>query len=102
MKIETPEKASNFDPDKAQEAFGELVDVFQRHRLTVAEILIVLGNLSYTLGASMEGFKEKGPSMEELQKMYYLSPTPGIALMINGVTVCLYFSDLNKIQSNNQ
>ena len=96
VKIETPEKAKNFDPEEAQGAFEDLVKVFQERRLTIAEIIIVLGNLSYTLGASIEGFKEEGPSAEELQRMYYSDPSVGTGLMMTGITICSWYSSLGK------
>lgn len=95
-------KRLEFDPEKVNRAFEKLVQVFQDERLTVGEILIAYGNLGYTLGASIEGFDKEGPSIEELQKMYYMNPSAGVGLMIQGIHVTSWYSDWEKLQLNKQ
>lgn len=92
----------SFDESKANEALAELIEIFQRKKLTVGEILVVYGNLGYALGASVEGYDEKGPSISELNQLYYTKPSPGVALMLQGVTVTSWYEDWVKKLKENQ
>ena len=94
------QKRLEFDPDKVNRAYEKLVKIFQDEKLTVGEILIAYGNLGYTLGASIEGHQGEGPTTEELQRMYYTNPTPGVALMIQGIHVTSWYGDWERIQLN--
>jgi hypothetical protein len=85
-----------FNEKKANQALGDVLEAFQKNKLTVGEILVVYGNLGYALGASIEGFDEKGPSFSELNQLYYTKPTPGVALMLQGVTVTSWYQDWVK------
>lgn len=93
MQIETPKANRGFDPEKVEEAFAQLVSVFQEQKLTVGEIIIAYGNLGYTLGASIEGYAGQGPSIEELEKLYYQNPTIGVSLMLQSIMVTTWFDD---------
>jgi len=95
-------KRLDFDPEKVNRAFENLVKVFQDEKLTVGEIIIAYGNLGYTLGASIEGFDKNGPTIEELKKMYYTNPSVGVAMMIQGIHVTSWYSDWEKLQLNKQ
>ena len=95
-------KKLEFDPEKVNRVFERLVDIFQEEKLTVGEIIIAYGNLGYTLGASVAGYTDKGPSMEELNKMYYSQPSLGVALMIQGMTVTSWYGEWEKQQFNKQ
>jgi hypothetical protein len=89
--------AREFNPERVDAAYQELVQVFNKHQLTTGEIIIAYGNLGYTLGASIEGYQEgKGPTITELQKMYYQSPTLGVAMMIQGYTCTSWYEDWAK------
>lgn len=86
------------DNERCEKLYTDLVAVFQKHRPTIGEILIAYGNLGYTLGASIGGYDQQGPSLEELQKLYYTSPERvDIALMIQGITTTTWLEDLEKI-----
>lgn len=92
MKIEKEiQKTLAFDPEKVNNCYSDLVEVFQKYKLRIGEILIAYGNLGYTLGASIEGYTEKGPNSEELKKAYYTKPTPGVGLMLQGLTVSSWY-----------
>ncbi len=92
MKIEKEiEKTRAFDPDKVDQCYSDLVEVFQKHKLTIGEILIAYGNLGYSLGASMEGYGQKGPGTEELKRLYYSQPTPGVGMMLQGLTITTWY-----------
>lgn len=93
MKIEKEfEKTLAFDPEKVDQCFKELVDVFRKYKLRTGEVLIAYGNLGYVLGASVEGYGEgTGPGVEELKQRYYTQPTPGLGLMLQGLTITTWF-----------
>jgi len=86
-----------FDAEKCNTLYEELVEVFKKHKPTTGEILIAYGNLGYTLGASIGGYKEYGPSLEELNKIYYSEPGRlDAALMITGLNVTEWYNDWQK------
>lgn len=89
-------KQLGFDPDKCSQLYQDLLTVFQNAKPTVGEIIIALGNLEYALGASIGGYKDKGPTFEELQKMYYSLEKEGppridLALMLQGHNTTSFF-----------
>lgn len=87
---------AEFDGDKIAQAHQEILDVINKYNLSVGEITILYGNLGYTLGASIGGYKEKGPSIEELKKLYYTNPGLAVAMMLNGITVTTWYEDIDK------
>lgn len=92
MKIEKEiEKTLAFDPEKVDQCYKELVEVFRKHKLRVGEILIAYGNLGYTLGASVEGYGEKGPGLKELERLYYTQASAGLGLMLSGLTISSWY-----------
>jgi len=96
--IEKPRKTLAFDDKKCNNLYKELVEVFQKHKPTVGELLIAYGNLGYTLGASVGGYKDKGPSTEELEKLYYSEPgNIAVALMLQSMTVVSWYSEWEQI-----
>jgi len=99
------EKVLEFSPEKVSEAHEKIVDMLKEKKLTVGELLVLYGNLGYTLGASIAGYKEKGPSPEELEKLYYTGSSDrkkhlGVALMLQGMTVTSWYEDWKGIQLN--
>lgn len=81
---------------KVSECLEDIIGILNKHRLSYEEIVLMFSNLSYTLGASMDGYKEKGPSIDELEKMYYTKPTAGIALMMTGMEASVWYNNLIK------
>jgi len=100
MKInKDPDKTLNFNPDKCSKLYEDLINVFRKHKPTVGEIIIALGNLMYTIGASIEGYNKTGPGLEEVQKLYYSNPERiGIALMAQGLLTTTWYEDWEKLQ----
>ena len=97
--IQRPEKKLGFDPEKCNELFTELVQICQKYKPTVGEIIIAYGNLGYTLGASIGGFTDNGPGLEELQRLYYSEPNRiDVALMIQGLQTTLWYDSYEKNQ----
>jgi len=63
-----------------------LVESVKNAHLTTATLVIVLSNLLYSVGASMEGFDGEGPSVDETLKGHYANPSNiGYALMAQGL-----------------
>jgi len=88
-----PKKTVQFDPEKCNNILSKLIEAFEEHKPTVGEILVIYGNLGYTLGASIEGHGNTGPNVQELKKQYYTDPTVGTALMLQGIEVTNWFQD---------
>lgn len=99
MEIKQPSKKLGFDPERCDKVYDELVKVFQKYKPTVGEIIIAVGNLCYSLGASIGGYKEKGPSVEEIQKLYYAEPGRiDVSLMAQGIIMTTWHEDWEKLQ----
>ncbi len=90
------EDGTRVSRSKIDKAYADLVQVFNKYKLTVPEILIAYGNLGYALGASIGQYKDKGPSAQELELMYATKPSIDVALMLQGLTTTLWVDDLNK------
>jgi len=87
-------KTLEFDPEKVEKLVEDLVTSYQEAKPTVGEIIISLSNLTYLLGASIGGFSEKGPSIEELKQLYYQeSGRIDVALMLQGMTMTTWYED---------
>lgn len=82
---------------KASEALDEVLAVLKKHKLRIQDLILLYGNLGYSIGASIEGLKE-GPSLEELQKLYYEKPSIGISLMLQGMLTTSWAEDYIKQQ----
>jgi hypothetical protein len=78
------------EDNKVSDCLSEIVEVLQKYHFKVNDLLLLYSNLSYTLGASIDGYKEKGPSPDELEKLYYTNPTVGIALMMTGINASVW------------
>lgn len=97
LPLETP----NFDPQKVDSIYKRLVETFSEAGLTTEEIVVAYGNLGYALGASVHGISEgKGPSPEELRKLYYTTPTIGVALMSQGMEITSWFKQLQNLRES--
>ncbi len=96
INLESINKTLGVSEKKVQKTYTELVNVFKKNKLNVKEILIVLGNLVYTIGASVGNYGEKGPSPSKLEELYLLKPTIDVALMITGLNICMWQEDLEK------
>jgi uncharacterized protein YejL (UPF0352 family) len=91
---------AKFNEKKVSKCHDDLIKVFQKHGLTVPEIVIVFGNLGYTLGASIEGYKGTGPSQDEVMKNYYKDPDRiGNALMAQGMIITTWYDKLLKLDA---
>lgn len=99
MKIQRPNKKIGFDPEKTSKLLGDLIEVFQKYKPTVGEIITVSSNLLYALGASIGGYEQKGPGIDELKRLYYSEPGKlDVALMLQGLTMATWYEDWEKLQ----
>jgi hypothetical protein len=98
MKIEkSPEATASFDPNRADQTYSQLVEVLQKNRPTVGELIVVLGNLLYTVGAGVGGYTGKAPNLEELTRSYYAEPGKiDVALMLQGLMITAWYEDYIK------
>jgi hypothetical protein len=101
MDIETVKETKNYDPERAELVLRKVLKVFQKHRPTTSEIILILSNLTYSLGGSIESLTTNElPPIEELQKQYYTSPTIGVALMLQGLLISTWFENYQKTLEN--
>lgn len=97
MKITKAKKQKHIDPKKIDKVYTDLVNILRATKLTVPELLLVIGNMTYCVGASIAGYPDgKGPSEADLAKMYATNPTVDVALMVSGLTVSSWCGDLEK------
>jgi len=82
-----------FNEDRAAAALEKIKEAFNKEKLSVAEIIVVYGNLGYILGASIAGFKVEGPGIDELNHAYNLDPTIDLGLMIQGLLITSWVDD---------
>jgi len=95
--IEPSPVCEDEEREKANETLQELIEVFNRRKLRVQDIVVVYGNLGYALGASIEGVKDgQGPTIDELQQRYYSEPTLGVSLMLQGYLVTSWHDQVSK------
>jgi hypothetical protein len=81
---------------KADKLYKDLMAVFRKHKPIVKDILLAYSNLGYNLGASIGGYKDKGPSVQELELMYATNPNIAVSLMINAINMNMWVDDLEK------
>ena len=82
---------------KVAKLLSKILKLINKQKLNPAELLVFYGNLGYHIGASMAGFKNKGPSLEVLKREYYQhGPTVDVGLMIQGLTITDWEKDYLK------
>ena len=85
------------EQQRASDALSEIILTLKKHKLRVQDLILLYGNLGYSIGASIEGIDNtQGPSLDELQKRYYEKPTVGIALMLQGMLTTSWYDDVLK------
>lgn len=90
------------EQDKASKALGDILEVLKAAKLRTQDLILLYGNLGYSIGASIEGLTgSPGPTADELQKTYYEKPTIGVAMMLQGILTTSWYDDYlkqNKIE----
>lgn len=70
----------------AEQAIAGCLKAIGDQHLSVPEIVDVFTNVLYAVGASIEGFKDTGPSIPDVIDMYYSKPgRVGIAMMAQAI-----------------
>jgi hypothetical protein len=94
--IEVPE-------DKASWVLDQWISTLQLVKLSQRDLILVISNLLYSVGASIEGYDGMGPSVSEVLKKYYSDPGQiGIALMAQGLQMNQeWIASLEKITEEN-
>jgi len=68
------------------QVLAKLINALHDNPLTVEDLILVLSNLIYAVGASIEGYKDKTPPASEVMKEYYAKPGRiGFAMMAQGL-----------------
>ena len=86
------------DQDKCARILEKLLADFNQEQLTDKEIVLVLSNTMYSLGAYIEGYKNKGPTLKVLEKQYYTQPTAGNGLMLQGLLMSTWLDTMPNTQ----
>jgi hypothetical protein len=82
---------------KSSKALEDIISILKVAKLRVQDLVLLYGNLGYSIGASIEGIDtSQGPSVDELQKQYYEKPTIGVAMMLQGILTTTWYDDISK------
>ena len=84
--------------EKANQCLQRLITDLNEFNLRTQDVVVVLGNLAYAVGASIEGIGEDGPTLDELNQRYYTEPTLGTALMLQGMITTSWHDQVAKGQ----
>jgi hypothetical protein len=87
---------------KIGKALEDLMKVINKHKLSAIEQTMLYGNLGYSLGASIGGYKGTGPSIEALKKNYYSNPTLADSLMLQGLEIILWVDTPKEEEETNE
>jgi hypothetical protein len=96
VKIESDTPIQDIDSEKCGKILEDLITAFNHQSISNKEIVLVLSNLMYTLGAYIEGYKEKGPGIDALEKLYYSHPTAGVGLMLQSLLMSTWLDSMPK------
>jgi hypothetical protein len=89
-------KNNNINEKKVTSAINKLMTVLNKTKLNIPEIILAYGNLGYHIGASIAGFNNDGPGIDELKKEYYTNPTIDVGFMLQGLTISSWVEDFIK------
>jgi len=84
------------DDKKVAKLIAKIMRLINKKKLSVAEMIVLYGNLGYHMGASMAGFKGTGPTLEVLKHEYYQNPTVDTGLMIQGLMITDWEKDFHE------
>ena len=88
---------STKDTENTSKALDEILGVLNKHNLKAKDLVLLYGNLGYSLGASVDGYEGgEGPTYEELEQKYYTKPTVGTALMLQGMLVTTWYDEVEQ------
>ena len=81
---------------KITDNLTKIMKILNKNKLTIPELILLYGNLGYHIGASIAGFKDQGPSLEELKKEYYTNPAIDVGFMLQGLLITSWERDFIK------
>lgn len=97
MTSEKVQPSQGLNPKVIERIVDKCIRAFHtRPKANQQEILLALANLIYSIGASIDGYKEKGPPIEELKRMYYTNPTIGTNLMLQSALLSLMVDNIRQ------
>lgn len=73
--------------NKTEKLTKKVMALINKAELSIEDLITFYGQLGYSIGASIAGFKGKGPTEKELTKEYYRTPTIDVALMVQGLMI---------------
>lgn len=73
--LQLPESSTFMDAEKVSNSFEKVIKLLNSEGLTTSELVVLLGNLMYTIGASSGGYGSTGPSIDKLEELYQQNPT---------------------------
>jgi len=86
----------DIDETKVAKLVSQVIKLINKNQLSIQEMIVAYGNLGYHLGASIAGFTDKGPNIEELKREYYSNPTVDVGLMIQGLLITDWEEDFRQ------
>lgn len=86
----------DIDLPRLEKTLSKTLALLNKAKLNVPELLLLYGNLGYHLGASIAGFRGKGPSQQELEEYYKNNPTVDISLMLQGLLITAWEQDYRE------
>ncbi len=90
--------------DKISDCLSQMLDLLSQKKLTVTELILLMSNLQYAIGASIEGYVEdqKGPNLDELKKKYFTNPTVGTSMMLAAMEMSTWYDSYVKQMQNTE
>lgn len=87
-----------FSLERTNSAFIDVVELLNKHSLTTSELVVLLGNLMYTIGTSAEGLGSTGPSIDKLEELYLNNPTKlSFGLMYQGYLLLAWYEKYKEL-----
>lgn len=84
----------SYPTEKLTLLLKKTIKLLNKSKLSVADIVILYGNLGYMIGHSMAKLGGE-PSLEQLVELYKERPTVAIALMITGLMIVSWVKTLD-------
>lgn len=98
-KMEEASTSEDLDVEKIETCISDLEAVFQKHSLTVAEIVLTYGNLGYKLGQNIGRtcYNREFPGPPDIDKlltMYNQRADLDVALMLQATNMIIWIDNL--------
>jgi hypothetical protein len=105
-KIKELTTSDELDRDKIEVCIAALEAVFQKHSLSVAELMLTYGNLGYKLGQNIgkqcyDREFSGPPDLDNLLKMYEQKPDLDVSLMLSSLQMIIWVDNLLNPKEEN-